>query len=386
MHVVGIGAVSGYGWGVPPLFAGLASGESAVVLHENLAGYVDDGRGYLALIDPAGGDPADGTSRHTQATRYAGREAVHDALGRGWEPGDNVAVLQVNILDTESWAAFYKIPTPKPRVRPKTWVNLMPSTAPQAFSKEFGFHGPAMTLSAQCASSNMALVVAKQWLDAGLASDVVILCADLSGLGDNLRGFVDTKVAVVDTPPFAGCQPYQAGGKGFVGGEAAVTMVLSPDPTGAYASVLGGAATADAFAPITINPNGIQLKRAFCEALENSGVAASEVAYFNGHGSGTRACDVAELALFDKLFPEAAGIFSFKPLLGHCQTAAAALEVLATIYSFETGVIPAPPQVSPPHPRAVFGPTPAQPGLVVKSSIGMGGYNTAVLIENPKER
>ena len=67
------------------------------------------------------------------------------------------------------------------------------------------------------------------------------------------------------------------------------------------------------------------------------------------------------------------GIFSVKPLVGHCQSAAAAVETLATIYSFQTGFVPAPPQVAPGHPKLVNGRTPGVPGLVVKSSLGMGG-------------
>ena len=83
------------------------------------------------------------------------------------------------------------------------------------------------------------------------------------------------------------------------------------------------------------------------------------------------------------LFPEAAGIFSIKPLVGHCQAAGAAVEVLATIYAFQTGYVPAPPQVAPGHPRLVDGLSPRRPGPMLKSSIGMGGYNTAVVLGEP---
>ena len=85
----------------------------------------------------------------------------------------------------------------------------------------------------------------------------------------------------------------------------------------------------------------------------------SEVAYVNAHGPGTAQCDAAEARVLDELFPEAAGIFSVKPLIGHCQAAASAVEVLATIYAFQTGYIPAPPQVAPGTPGCVDGLTPA---------------------------
>jgi 3-oxoacyl-[acyl-carrier-protein] synthase II len=107
------------------------------------------------------------------------------------------------------------------------------------------------------------------------------------------------------------------------------------------------------------------------------------VVYVNAHGTGTAQGDAAEGAAFDEVFPGAAGIFSVKPLVGHCQAAGAAVEILATLYAFETGFIPAPPQVAPGHPRLVSGHAPRQPGMMLKSSIGMGGYNTAVVIDEP---
>ncbi|MGH9302610.1 MAG: beta-ketoacyl synthase N-terminal-like domain-containing protein, partial [Acidimicrobiales bacterium] len=75
--------------------------------------------------------------------------------------------------------------------------------------------------------------------------------------------------------------------------------------------------------------------------------------------------------------------FSVKPLTGHCQGAASAVEILATCYAFQTNNIPAPPQVAPGHPRLVNGLTPRRPGLMLKSSIGMGGYNSVVVLEEP---
>ncbi len=59
------------------------------------------------------------------------------------------------------------------------------------------------------------------------------------------------------------------------------------------------------------------------------------------------------------------------------------METLATIYAFQTGFVPAPRQVAPGHPKLVDGRTPRVPGLMVKSSIGMGGYNTVVVRRNP---
>src|ERR1700683_2275794 len=84
--IVGVGAVTGYGWGAKHLWDGFLLGESAVKLVDGLDGYVDGGQASLSLIAD-GGDRRDGPSRFMRAARFAAREAIGDALERGWKPG-----------------------------------------------------------------------------------------------------------------------------------------------------------------------------------------------------------------------------------------------------------------------------------------------------------
>lgn len=376
--IVGTGVVTGYGWGKKHLWDGFLIGESAVKLVTGLDGYVDGGQAYLSLITDEG-DRHDGTSRFTRALRFAAREAVTDAIDRGWEPGPVVGLVHaIEGGDMETWCEFYK--SEERKIRPKQWVNMMPSTPLAMFMHEFDFHGPTMSVSSMCSTGNTAMIVAKSWIDSGVASDVIVLATDLSGVPEVLRPFSDLGAAVLDTPPLDACRPFQEGSRGFVGGEAAVGMVLSSNPTGSYASVLGGAMTMDGYHPTTINPNLAEVFRCFRLALDTAGVDPEDVAYLNAHGPGTAICDAAELKVLDELLPAAHGIFSVKPLIGHCQAAAAAVETLATLYAFQTGYVPAPRQVAPGHPKLVDGRTPRVPGVMLKSSLGLGGYNTVTVI------
>jgi 3-oxoacyl-[acyl-carrier-protein] synthase II len=145
----------------------------------------------------------------------------------------------------------------------------------------------------------------------------------------------------------------------------------------------GGAMSHDAHHVISLAADPEQIGSCYRTALDNAGVAREEVVYFNAHGPGTRQCDTAESQLFDELFPDAAGIFSFKPLVGHCQAAAAAVEVAISCLGYEENLIPAPLAVAPGHDRLISGPVARQPGPTIKSSIGMGGYNTAILLDEP---
>lgn len=383
MSIAGVGAVTGYGWGSKHLWDGFMLGESAVRLRTGLDGYVDGGQAYVATISADGGRPG-GPSRFMRALRFAAREAIADAMERGWRPGPVVGVVHSMVLgDVEMWRDYYRSDTGTTTGR--QWVQMMPGTVISMMMKEHDFHGPSMNVTAMCASGNAGVITAKSWIDAGIASDVILLATDLSGLPENLRRFQDIGVAVLDMPPFEGCRPFQEGSRGFVGGEAAVAMVMSNRPTGSYAEVLGGALTMDAWSAVSIAPDRKELFRCFEDALRVSGVDASEVGYINAHGPGTAQCDAAEASVLDHLFPDAHGIFSVKPLTGHCQGAASAVELLATVYAFQSGYIPAPPQVAPGHPRLIAGRTPRRPGMMVKSSIGLGGYNSAIVVAEPAD-
>jgi 3-oxoacyl-[acyl-carrier-protein] synthase II len=381
MAITGVGAVTGYGWGRKQTWDGFRTGESAVRLATGFGEFIKGGSAYAAVIRGSDDEP-DGPSRYTRALRFAAREAIADARERGWRPGPVVGIVHSMVLgDVEMWRDFYRFEGK--RTSPRRWVQLMPSTVITMVMKENGFNGPVLAVSAMCSSGNAGLLTAKSWLDNNIATDVLLLATDLSGIVENFRWFSDLGVAVLDRPPLDACRPFQEGSRGFVGGEAAVAMMLSADCAGAYGRVLGGAMTHDAYHPITIAPDLAQVRNAFTLALENAGVDASEVGYLNAHGPGTAQCDAAEGKIFDELFPHAHGIYSMKPFTGHCQAAAGAVELLATLFSYETGTIPAPPQVAPGHPRLVDGSTVRQTGLELKSSIGMGGLNAVVVVDEP---
>jgi 3-oxoacyl-[acyl-carrier-protein] synthase II len=225
VSITGVGAVTGYGWGRKHIWDGFLLGESAVKLVGGLGDFVAGGEAYLSLITDEG-DRRDGPSRYMQAVRFAAREAVVDAIERGWKAGPVVGVIHsLEKGDIDMWSHFYQ--HPEVRVRAKTWVNMLPSTVINMLMKEHGFHGPAMSVSAMCASANAGMITAKSWIDSGIATDVILLATDLSGYPQNLRPFKDLGVAVFDAPPFDACRPFQEGSRGFVGGEAAVAMVLS---------------------------------------------------------------------------------------------------------------------------------------------------------------
>jgi 3-oxoacyl-[acyl-carrier-protein] synthase II len=380
MGICGIGVVSAYGWNRRSLWEGLISGTPAATIAPQLNRFPGDT--VWAAYVAEGGDPADGPSRFARAMRAAAREAIEDAGARGWRPGRRVGLLHAVVLgEVDLWRDFYV--TRGGELPVHDYLALMPSTPMSTFMQEYGFHGPAMNVSAMCASGNAGLITAKAWLDGGIVDDVVFVATDLSLTPENVSHFVRLGVAIVDAEPLDACRPFQEGSRGFVMGEASVAFVLSRDATNPYALTLGGAMSHDAYHVTSIDPKLDQVTSCFTDALDNAGVSAADIRYLNAHGPGTAQCDTAEAAVLDDLFGPDTGIYSVKPLTGHCQGAASAIEVAVAAMAYDTGTIPASPVVAPAHPRLLDGPTPMRDGLTVKSSLGMGGHNSVVVLAPP---
>ena len=115
--------------------------------------------------------------------------------------------------------------------------------------------------------------------------------------------------------------------------------------------------------------------------MADAGVEPGDIAYVNAHGSGTLLNDTVEAGVADSLFSANTKMYSTKMLTGHGLGAGGALETAIAALTYERGVIPAPALVATAHPRVLDGVTPRAPGPTLKSSIGMGGYNAALVID-----
>ncbi|CAM05129.1 3-oxoacyl-(acyl-carrier-protein) synthase [Saccharopolyspora erythraea NRRL 2338] len=372
--ICGVGAVTGYGHGTRRLWEGLLSGKPAAALHHGF-GHDGDQAAWVVRVPESPGPEAG--SRFAAALHSAADEAVADARRRGWQPGPRVGVIHAAVLgEVDQREAFESRQRPW---RKRDYLGLMPSTPVSNFIQRHGFHGPAMHVCAMCASGAAALLTARMWLEGGLADDVVVVAADVSATPSHVAHWNDIGAAVSDLEPLDACRPFQTGTRGFVMGEAAVGLVLSRTGT-AYTRVLGGAMSQDAHHVISIDPGREQVMRCFRDALEDARVDPAEVGYLYAHGPGTPQCDDAEAAALEHFFPRGTGIYSTKQLTGHCQAASAALEVAIHALSAEHALIPAPAPVATSHPQLLTGHTAMQPGVTVKSALGMGGYNAVLAL------
>ena len=225
-----------------------------------------------------------------------------------------------------------------------TYIKLMPQTAACNISVYFRTHGRLMPTGTACTSGSLAIGSAAELIRWGV-QDVMI--------AGGAEEFSPTQVAVFDTlyatsvrndAPHATPAPYDADRDGLVIGDGAATFVLEEyehaRARGAsiLAEVVGFAETTDG--THVTNPNAETMASALVGALRDAGLDASAVGYVSGHGTATKAGDVAETAATRAAFGRAVPISSIKSYTGHTLGACGSLEAAMLVKSLQTGWYP----------------------------------------------
>jgi 3-oxoacyl-[acyl-carrier-protein] synthase II len=225
-----------------------------------------------------------------------------------------------------------------------TYIKLMPQTAACNISVYFRTHGRLMPTGTACTSGSLAIGSAAELIRWGV-QDVMI--------AGGAEEFSPTQVAVFDTlyatsvrndEPRATPAPYDVDRDGLVIGDGAATLVLEEyehaRARGAsiLAEVVGFAETTDG--THVTNPNAETMASALTGALRDAGLDASAVGYVSGHGTATKAGDVAETAATRAAFGRAVPISSIKSYTGHTLGACGSLEAAMLVKSLQTGWYP----------------------------------------------
>jgi 3-oxoacyl-[acyl-carrier-protein] synthase II len=273
---------------------------------------------------------------------------------------------------------------------PLTVPTIMPSSTAAQLSLRFGFRGPAMTVSAACASGAVAIGEGVELLRRG-AADVV-----LAGGAESLITYaamcsfarLDVFSRNLSQPEFAS-RPFDIDRDGFVLGEGAAFVLLcrasdARDPLG---YVLGYGSNSDAHHLVAPPPDGEGALRCMQLALDDAGAAPADLNHVNAHGTSTPLNDAAEAhALLALLGEVEVPVTSNKGTTGHMIAAAGAVEAVMTLWSLRAGLVPPvaglrtlDPAIKPLDVvRDV--PRPIGAGLGLSNSFGFGGANAALVL------
>jgi 3-oxoacyl-[acyl-carrier-protein] synthase II len=253
--------------------------------------------------------------------------------------------------------------------------------------------GPALALSAACASGNHALEIGRQWLRLGLVDVCVAGACDLAVTPVCLATFGNLRaLSRRNSDPAAASRPFDRGRDGFVLGEGGVAFVLERAADArrrradAYAEVAGYGSTSDAHHHVIPSPDPAQAVAAVRQALADARIDPGQVDHVNAHATGTPVGDAAEAAVLRIVLGDATDripVTSTKSLTGHMLTAAGAFEALACLTALRHQTIPPTINLDDPDVDLCLVANEARPHRVriaVSNSFGFGGSNTSLVL------
>ncbi|MEZ4371655.1 MAG: beta-ketoacyl synthase N-terminal-like domain-containing protein [Polyangiaceae bacterium] len=192
---------------------------------------------------------------------------------------------------------------------------------------------PVIQVLAACASSAVALGLARELLTDGLA-DLVIAGGYDAVTPFVAAGFEALGVTTADRP-----LPFSLQRDGLALGEGAGLLALARDP-GPGPWLTGFAASADASHPTSPSESGDALSRAISNALKQAQTASHSV-LLSAHATATSANDRAEAKVIAGIGDQVEAVHAFKTLIGHTLGAGSVLELMSALRCLEQGSCPA---------------------------------------------
>ena len=245
-----------------------------------------------------------------------------------------------------------------------------------------GLQGPALVVSAACASSARAFIDARQLIATGQCDAAVVGGAD-SLCRMTLQGF-----AALGLIAAGACRPCDAERDGISVGEAAGFALLERPGArpGAVprAQLLGHGATSDGYHMSTPHPQAIGAIAAMRDALREAGLAPEAIDYVNLHGTGTRPNDAMEDIAMSVVFGPDTPCSSTKGWSGHTLGAAGILEAIIAMICLDQGLMPGCLGATHIDPAFTARMLPANQDArlrrVMSNSFGFGGVNCSLIL------
>jgi 3-oxoacyl-[acyl-carrier-protein] synthase II len=263
-------------------------------------------------------------------------------------------------------------------------------------SIEHGLRGPNYATVSACASGANAIADAFLLIRAGMADAMVAGGAEAAVTPLSVSGFSSLKaLSCRNDEPERASRPFDRGRDGFVLGEGAGVLMLEEmghaTRRGApiLAELAGVGLSADAHHITAPAPDGEGAVRAMRAALDNAGLAPSDVDYINAHGTSTQLNDASETEAIKTVFGDHArrlAISSTKSVIGHLLGAAASVEIIFCVLAIRDGVIPPTINLDEPDPQCDLDYVPNEArsqsvDVALSNSFGFGGHNVAAIVK-----
>lgn len=326
-----------------------------------------------------------------QAWAQAGMDDSHT-------PRDRIAIVVGNGIGGEEihGQSYAKLLESGPaRIPPMTIPMMISNEAAGNIALRFQIKGPAYTLATACASGTDALGLALDMIRSGRCEAAVAGGTEAAVTEFAMGGFC--RIQALSTKrnddPEKACRPFDSDRDGFILSEGAGMLLLESyeHATSRGAAILaelaGYGSSCDAYHLTAPDPEGSGGALAITRAIEDAGMAAREIQYYNAHGTSTPINDPTETLMVKKAFGEHARtlkISSTKSVTGHMIAAAGAAEAIACVMAIRDGFCPPTINLDTPDPACDLDYVPNK-GVAMRvdaaasASLGFGGHNGCVV-------
>lgn len=280
-------------------------------------------------------------------------------------------------------------------------IYIIPASTHGGLSSEismtFGLRGLSHVISTGCTSSTDAIFYAAEHIALG-RQDVMIAGGVDAPIAPGILAGFDLMTVLTNSwndEPHRASRPFSRDRDGIVVAEGSYIFVLEElghalsRDAGIYAEIIGYGSTCDAYHRVRLDDSGIEPARAMTLALQDAGLAATDVDYVNLHGTSTILNDKIEtaalkIALGDHAFR--VPMSATKSQVGHPQGASGAAGLAAALCAMSLGQIPPTINLDVPDPECDLDYVPniargKDVTVALCNCIGFGSKNSALVVE-----
>ncbi|MCS7176179.1 MAG: beta-ketoacyl-ACP synthase II [Candidatus Kapabacteria bacterium] len=280
------------------------------------------------------------------------------------------------------------------RISPYFVPMFIVDIVPGLIAIRYGFKGPNYSTVSACATSAHAIADGMMLIQRGIADVVIVGGSEAAICPMGVAGFNAMKaLSTRNDSPETASRPFDAERDGFVMGEGAGILVLEAldhavrrNASKIYAELAGFGLSDDAYHITQPIPSGEGAILSMRWALEDAGLAPTDIDYINAHGTSTPYNDKTETLAIKTLFGEHAyrlAVSSTKSMTGHLLGAAGVVEAIATILAIVHQTLPPTINYRTPDPECDLFYVPNAPvqrrvRAALSNAFGFGGHNATL--------
>ncbi|MBA3673821.1 MAG: beta-ketoacyl-[acyl-carrier-protein] synthase family protein [Chitinophagaceae bacterium] len=345
VYIAGVGAITAIGNNVAECLSSFKKEQAGMgeitylhTVHRNQIPVAEVKLSNKELAAIAGVNPE--LSRTILLSLIAAREALNDAaitdlsLRTGFVSANTVGGMD------KSEDFFVDFIADNSKGKLKNVLDHECGSATETVADQLGIKDYMTTISTACSSSANAIFYGARLIKNNFL-DVVVAGGTDAITKFTLNGFNTLMILDKDY-----CKPFDQNRAGLNLGEGAGYVVLVSERVAKtlnkklYCKLSGYNNSNDAFHQTASSPDGTGSYLAMKQALEKSGLNASDINYINLHGTGTSNNDNAEGTAVKRLFdPHYPPMSSTKSFTGHTLGASGGIEAVFSVLAIRHGII-----------------------------------------------